>query len=497
MAHINLPDQVQGILSPTYGGVSEVTQNNEVLPASTKARALQTLEVNSAFSFQIPATSSLTVEAVAYTNARPAWINALDPAYRADPTGVADSTSAFTAAIAALSSTGGWVYAPSGNYKISSTLTFNQLGRLRGDGKSNTILNYTGTGPCVSAVNTVAVTAADSPCGFEGFSIDGSAAAAGAIGLQMGSLYNSFGRDLCLQNFNKTGSIGLYFNNNGSYSCERNNFTGITSYLNTTGVVFNNGSFDYSTYEFLIESNFNQSGVTLQNGAALFGCRLAMRGNFAAGVSNSGWVLALDPGNTSGTSSIQNGEYDIVVEADNSGVGHKTLVMGSSLPNCQLTGTGVMVFASPLFQGAAITPGSLFGFSGYVSDAVLGNMAFGDAAAFHGGTQWAVYGSNTNAFFTGGSIFAQFGDVQEWVLHNGASTIAAIDPGGVLRARKLELLWHQPSSGAAGTITWPSNVKWAGGAHTLSTANNAVDKVRLTYYPSDNAWYAELLTAYV
>lgn len=63
MAHINLPDQVQGVLSPTFGGVSGVTQSNEVLPASTKARAVQSLEINSAYSFEIPATSSLAIEA--------------------------------------------------------------------------------------------------------------------------------------------------------------------------------------------------------------------------------------------------------------------------------------------------------------------------------------------------------------------------------------------------------------------------------------------------
>jgi hypothetical protein len=66
VARINLADQVQGGLSPTFGGTAALTQNNEVLPASTKTRALQNLEINSAYSFQIPATSSLNIEALGY-----------------------------------------------------------------------------------------------------------------------------------------------------------------------------------------------------------------------------------------------------------------------------------------------------------------------------------------------------------------------------------------------------------------------------------------------
>jgi hypothetical protein len=433
------------------------------------------------------------------------WVNVLD--HGADNTGAKDSTGAFSTAINALPAAGGWVYAPAGSYKISSTLKLTQFRGLRGDGKGMTTLKYVGAGPCISATNADAggVTALDSPAGFEGFTIDGSSAKAGAVGLKIGNLYGSQANDIGIRNFNTAGAIGLYFNNSGAGDpdCERNRFTGITLYLNTTGAVFDTGSFDYSVYEFVIEANVDQSGVTLQNGAALYGCRVALRGNFAVGTSsNSGWVLALDPGNTSGTSSIQNGEFDVVVEPAGApgGVSHKSLVLGGSRPDCQLTGTGVVVFATPYrgtpFQGAAVTTGSLFGFSGYVNDVTLGLMVFGDAAAFHGGTQIAVFGSNTLTMPANYTLCPQFGGVQEFALPNSAVTIAGFSGAPYKRARQLELLLHQPAAGANCVVTWPGNVKWAGGAHTLSTANGAVDKVRLTYYPSNDNWYAELMTAY-
>lgn len=58
---LNLSEQVQGLLSPTYGGVAAVTQGNEVLPSSSTQRALDTLEVSSQYSLEIPATSRLEV----------------------------------------------------------------------------------------------------------------------------------------------------------------------------------------------------------------------------------------------------------------------------------------------------------------------------------------------------------------------------------------------------------------------------------------------------
>jgi len=78
--------------------------------------------------------------------------------FGADPTGVADSTSAFTAAIA----TGAAIInMPAGTFKISSTLTISRQVQLIGSGAgevdgtagtSTTTINYTGTGVAISLI---------------------------------------------------------------------------------------------------------------------------------------------------------------------------------------------------------------------------------------------------------------------------------------------------------------------------------------------------------
>jgi len=93
-----------------------------------------------------PAHSSGTAAVVHGTSARDfytgaqGWINVLSHAYGADPTGVADSTAAFTAAIAALPSGGGTIYVPAGTYKTSSALTPVSGMRLTGDGWGSTTI---------------------------------------------------------------------------------------------------------------------------------------------------------------------------------------------------------------------------------------------------------------------------------------------------------------------------------------------------------------------
>jgi hypothetical protein len=450
-------------------------------------------------------------------NRRRRRVNVLD--YGADPTGVNDSTTAFTKAIAALPPVGGWavvptgggvVYAPTGSYKISRTLAFTQFQNLRGDGRYLTNLIYTGTGPCISATNTNTPTGWSTPCGFEGFSIDGTSAGTGAIGLQIGNLFNSHANDIQIQDFTSTGAIGLYFKNyGGTPVMEKIRFTGISVVNNTSGVVFDGGgtgaSFDYSVFEFHTLVNTNQSGVTLQNHATLDGCKLSIVGNYAtAATSNTGCVLGLDVGTSSGTSSITNSEFFIAVEADGSSpnLGHTSIVMGSTV-NGALTGAGVMSFeATPslAFQGAAIAVGSIFGVSGRISDPVLGTLSFNDCANFQGGTQRnaVVYGSATIASRAAGlTLEPQLGDVQEFLLPNTVSTvtISAFLNAPYPTSRRMEILFHQPASGSPCAVTWPSNVKWAHGKNTLSTANGAIDKVRLDYFPHDDIWFAELLTS--
>jgi hypothetical protein len=68
-------------------------------------------------------------------------VNVVAPPYNADPTGVADSTSAINSALAAAAANGSCVYFPNGSYKITSTITISTTGtQLVGGGWGSQIL---------------------------------------------------------------------------------------------------------------------------------------------------------------------------------------------------------------------------------------------------------------------------------------------------------------------------------------------------------------------
>ncbi len=405
------------------------------------------------------------------------------------------------------------MYAPTGSYKISSTLAFNQFQNLRGDGRYLTILLYTGTGPCINATNTKDPTGWPTPCNFEGFSIDGWNAGAGAIGLQIGNLFYSRGDDLHIQNFYTAGAIGLYFKNYGSVPvADRMKWTHTEVRNCTNGVVFDGGcapglgTLAYAVYEFMVVAGANQNVLTLQNNAVVRGSRLTLVGNAASRSStNAGWVIGMDVGAPSNRSMLADCELLVSLEADaDAGFETHRSIRMESMNLGQLSGTGVVNFIAGFtggiaypFQGASIAVGSLFAVSGDVSDTALGTMSFGDCANFQGGTQrkaYVVAAANISSPFT---IVPQQGDVQEFILPNTHVTIAGFHGAPYATSRSMEILFHQPASGAACSVTWPSNVKWANGKSTLSTVNGAIDKVRLDYFPHSDIWLAELLTSYV
>lgn len=72
------------------------------------------------------------------------WVDVVQ-AYGADPTDAADSTTAFTNAISAISSSGGVLYVPPGSYKISTLAQVNSNIVIQGAGKGVTVINLTST----------------------------------------------------------------------------------------------------------------------------------------------------------------------------------------------------------------------------------------------------------------------------------------------------------------------------------------------------------------
>ena len=72
------------------------------------------------------------------------------------------------------------------------------------------------------------------------------------------------------------------------------------------------------------------------------------------------------------------------------------------------------------------------------------------------------------------------------VLANGGQTFTFANPKDGFLYR---IILKQPSSGAAGTVTWPT-ISWVGGtAPTLTTANNKVDIITFLYDGTNSVYY--------
>jgi hypothetical protein len=428
-------------------------------------------------------------------------------AYGADPTGATDSTAAFVAAQTAGGAGAYQLILGVGTYKLGTSANLNAFGRnqgMIGQGSASTTLNYMGSATCVAIYDSSFSNSLSVGGCFTGFTINGASSGAGAKGMSWGNLNQARCSDISITSFGGTGCIGLYLHNGSSSSwSEQAEWVGIRIITCTNAVIFDTSSFDYSIYQFLIVNNANQNGLTIQNGGALEGCRLEVRGNFNSGSGNSGYVLGLDPaGAGTGSSRIDGALIYLNVEQDGTtGTGHTTISMhGSS--SSQLSGQGVLQFNSGgtiPFQNASIGSGPTFGFAGTVQEGLFGYLLNGDALVVQGGSQWLQYGStSSNYAYNGMYIYPESGDYQAFILPNGAITITGFygPSNAYLRTRRVTLLLKQPSGGAAGTITWPANIKFAGGGRTLSSSANAIDKVTLTYFPSESTWFAELHTTY-
>jgi hypothetical protein len=413
--------------------------------------------------------------------------------YSPDPTGAVASDSAMSAALAALGTSPGGIVLGKGNYKFANSYAFASAEQgLTGPGSALTTLTYTGSGTFLNFwVSTFsAATSIGAPVG--GFAINGFGAGAGAVGMRWGDLNRARVNDLLISGFNASAaSIGLYLHNVNGWS-EQGEWTAINLIQNSVGVCFDTNSFDYSVFQFVINSLSGQDGVRLQNSAQLQGTRLEVRGNFNSGAGNTGAVLAFDRANLSGTSQV-GGQVLIDVECDGStGTGHFSIVIGNNFGAGPIVGGGILRFndGTIAFQGMSNPNSVTLSYFGNVNDHTLGLMQNGDAIALVGSTDRQTIGNLTTALFSG-TIFAEAGDIYAFQLPSGATAITITGTG--TWGKKLDLFIAQPSSGAPGTATW-TGVKWATAtAPTLSVTNSFVDHIRLTYLPNQSSWYGELV----
>jgi hypothetical protein len=422
--------------------------------------------------------------------------------YGADPTGATFSDTAFANAITA----GGSAFilvAGTGTYKLANSYVFARNQGLIGQGGTLTTFNYTGSGTLFSFYDATFSSSASNAAPVGGFYVSGYTAGAGAIGVRWGNLNKARVNDLAIAGFNTTGGIGLSMKNDTSCWSEQGVWNSIELIDNSSAVVFDTGSFDYSEYHFHIVANNNQHGVLLQNNAKIEGASdLTILGNFNGGTSNTGVVLGIDKdGAGTGTSRIDAGRIVVSVECDGAtGTGHTSIKMGGGSAS-KLTGVGVLSFLDLTipFVGANIGGSVQFGLAGTVIDNNLGKMTDSSAATFYGGT----YRRQTGGFSSGSSvsfasnnmtIFTQYGDMRFLQLINGVvniSTLAGVSNVGKA-GKKLDLFVKQPSSGGAGSLTWTPTVKWAGGSSTLSATSNAVDLIELWWSPTENMWFGKI-----
>jgi hypothetical protein len=252
----------------------------------------------------------------------PDWYNLLTPG--ADPTGTRDSGPALATAWAS----GRPVYAPAGTYLINEGVATNLPNfTMRGDGRWQTIFNYAGSGPAMSvhgltAYNTGGLAGAT----LEGFTIDGTSAAAGAAGLSFGDIYQ--GRlDLGARNFTGAGSIGFHLDNNyfwteqlaGRLWAEKcASHVVFDNSVNTSGS--STGSFDRADLAIFVNQagTGGGDGVVFQNGAFCIDGKLGIYGNFVEQATQFA-VLRLTGSNAGGFSLISHSVLNMGAELDTTG----------------------------------------------------------------------------------------------------------------------------------------------------------------------------------
>ena len=407
-----------------------------------------------------------------------------------DETGTTD-TANINAALAALPDSGGTVWLAPGTFYINGVDVFGPDQGMIGAGSAYTLIEYVGSGTAIQAYESDFDSSSNGGR-FGGFYLTGYNSTGDANGFSWGNLQAARCNDITIAGF-AAGSGLLLENGYGAWS-EQAEWTAIKLVENLNNVTFDNGSFDYSVYQFLIVALANQNGVLLQNAAGLQGCRLEVRGDFYAGETNTGAVIAIDPGSGgAGTSHIDNVQAYVVCETAGSGTGHYTLLMDGSSSGQGFSGAGIMAFTDVTeeFQGYSNPNGAPLAFSGFFNDPVLGGMVLGDCMVIEGGMQYKSTGTDASGL-SSGDVNMQKASILTFQLASGNTDITFVNAGP--RARREDLIIVQPATGAPGTITWPADVQWAGGSPpVLSTANGAVDWVRVMFTPPQNIFYGELV----
>jgi hypothetical protein len=429
-----------------------------------------------------------------------------------------DDTAAFTAALAALPTVTVYAIPPStppsavfhygtialasGTYQLGAVSDLANLGpfvSVIGPGSQACKLSYRGAGKCLSLRSTIkpADDTFDDLMAFagtlNGFTIDGTSAGNGAVGLDYGDLEGgSLGPDLYIQNFSGTGSTGLDVNNQVAWTENVYGRVVIRNCANAVKFRVNGGddSFAYNDLTFKIYAWPNQNGVVLSGGANYANGSLKIRANhLLSGSAQSSAALTItgQDGVTGLWSQVTLCRLDLQAETDGSGAfGPTTISFGNVTNNAIFNCTGILSFGNTNWTLSNWSVASSFAAGNFF---FMGEVS-GDtniAPSVHGSTVFVgalVYGTST-LFQNGGMPLGQ-GDFLACTLNQSITVAFQNTTAGPQRKT---IVITQAASGGPFTVTWPHNasptttnpkVKWAGGTAPVMTATaNAVDVYKL------------------
>jgi hypothetical protein len=424
-----------------------------------------------------------------------------------DSTGGTDSSTAVRAKQTALGTTPYVLVFGQGTYLMNSAFeTFGPNQGVVGVTRTLTNFSWSGSGPLISATETSFFDYSQGGK-FAGFAILGPYGSGTTSGITYGSLQSIIIDDIFFLGLPGGAILGNETNGGWAEEAQITRLE-ISECGAGSGFVFQfvGTSFDYSRIDAIVVVEANIDILSLINGGQMQGLDLSLRGNCHGGTgSNTGAIIAIERGNPSGGGYLTNAHFSVSMEANDlpGPVGHYLYWNGSHSAVSQFSAEGIF----NLYEAGAACQGGVGGssvFNSYYNPAAFsgmtnaldgGGMLSSAALAVMGSSNWTPLsvGTLTPGSGTGGAgtLYMEFADVFGVSLGSGNSTLTFDGANGFVR--RVEMFLVQPSTGAAGTVTWPSNVKWAGGAApTLSTVNGYVDKIYFTYVPGNAAWYGEL-----
>lgn len=326
--------------------------------------------------------------------------------YGADPTGVADSTAAFTQAVSAAQAAlaSGSIYAAdivvgTGRYKVTGgqVAITDTRASIRGAGSRSSLILGQGSGDILTISNPAWSSNPGSgpwsesdyrASGVVGLAIDGTGCGtATAAGIHHRDRNNTRFDDVLVQHFTGVNSVGIWMHKDLGWS-ERSLWLGVTVRDCTAGVCFDGkdaggGSFDYSRILDLRLSIYpGQTGVLMRNFAQLDQVVLNVTFNSYATGGTASTVLVVGPTDDAAERSrIINSNVVLQGEKEGSSSEAYDMHIGQW---ATFTGSGTLDFMNGYTSGG-VNSGEVY-FTGYIICPSLSKTSFDTGHGFKYGT---------------------------------------------------------------------------------------------------------------